>query len=605
MSLASKERDWTGSDGMNLLNIRDNKPFVKKPILKIDDKDKKNKGKNKIDKDKVVVIEDKIEYLRDWVFINFSYGGEWTIKVNEECQKGVSLRKLEQIFNELRALKQSKHRSSVDRRLVIWANNLVCFKNLISALCGHKFKEFETSDALNPVLMWIWDKDFEFRNFNAIAGEEAKRIGNTYGLNGNEVDIMESYFKLQKQDNWATFRYTASHNFEKMLEKRIEQQLTEEEKKAYRIETYRRAALGDNKKFNEWARKGCLSGAIWCEKSLQRKPINWVSSFDISQAYGGQFVRANDFPLGVICDALTLPKEEVMKRNWYAFVFEFDTYPGEVFQWMIPFEEKGKWYLFMEKTDIDCMGLMGARFKIKPKIIHQFICDKDVGYLHYKVRKTINDLYNERQKLKENGDKTEKIVKQICEIAYGKGLQKRDGRHYFCPQISYHALAKTRYELLLMMKRVKKDIVAIDTDGIKIADKSQKCVGMFFERNEEIKEELAAAGFPNTKIGTWKWEGTYKTFIQYEKKVYAYEDENGLHCKFAGCNNEQLKQFLLTCQDMNGLLNCLAIPGGVIQKALTVQDDFYAVETFYRDYSLVKSEMDAFFSRQKIVCMSA
>lgn len=591
MSLASKERNWAGSDGMNLLNIRENKPFVKRAINK------------KID-DKLVEFEGKIEYLRDKCFLSFGEGGVWTIKVNEETESGASLKRLEQLFSEIRIKKKSKHKGSTDRRLVIWTNNLTRFENLICALCGHKFKRFETNDALMVKLLWIWDNDFEFRSFNAIAGEEAKRVGIIYSLNGNEVDIMEKYFELQKQDNWATFRYTASHNFEKMLEKRIKAQMNEEEEKEYCTEVYRRN-LNENKLFNEWARKGCLSGAIWCEKSLQRKPINWVSSFDISQAYGGQFVRANDFPLGAIHDALTLPKEEVMKRKWYAFVFEFDTYPGEVFQWMVPFEENNKWYLFMEKTDIDCMGLLGARFKIKPKIIHQFICDGNIGYLHYKVRKTINELYEERQKLKESGDKTEKIVKQICEIAYGKGLQKRDGRHYFCPQISYHALAKTRYELLLMMTRVKKDIVAIDTDGIKIADKSQKCVSMFFERNEEIKEELAAAGFPNAKIGTWKWEGTYKTFIQYEKKVYAYEDENGLHCKFAGCNNEQLKQFLLTCQDMNGLLNCLAIPGGVIQKVLTVQDDSYAVEILYRDYSLVKSEMDAFFSRQKIVCMSA
>lgn len=587
MSLASKN----GSDGMNLLNIRDNKPFIKRPI-------------NKKVNDKLVEFEGKIEYLRDKCFLNFGEDGVWTIKINEEIESNTSLRRLERLFNEIRVQKKSKHKGSTDRRLVIWTNNLARFENLICALCGHKFKKFETNDALMVKLLWIWDDDFEFRSFNAIAGEEAKRVGNIYNLNGNEVDIMEKYFELQKQDNWATFRYTASHNFEKMLEKRIKTQMNEEEEKEYCTEVYRRNS-NENKLFNEWARKGCLSGAIWCEKSLQRKPINWVSSFDISQAYGGQFVRANDFPLGSIHDALTLPKEEVMKKNWYAFVFEFDTYPGEVFQWMIPFEEKGKWYLFMEKTDIDCMGLVGAKFKIKPRIIHQFICDGNIGYLNYKVRKTINDLYEERQKLKENGDKTEKIVKQICEIAYGKGLQKRDGKHYFCPQISYHALAKTRYELLLMMTRVKKNIVAIDTDGIKIADKNQKCVGMFFERNDEIKEELAAAGFPNARIGTWKWEGTYKTFIQYEKKVYAYEDEEGLHCKFAGCNSEQLKQFLLTCQDMNGLLNCLTIPGGVIQKVLTVQDDFYAIETFYRNYSLVKSEMDAFFRRQKIVCMSA
>lgn len=425
---------------------------------------------------------------------------------------------------------------------------------------------------------------------------------------------MEAYIKLQEQNNWATFRYTASHNSEKVLEKRIEKDMTEKERKQYNQENYKRNNSAGNLLFNQWVRRGCLSGAIWVDKNYQRKPLEWVSSFDISQAYGGQFVRANDFPLGTIVDAMSLAKEEVMKRKWYAFVFEFDSYPGEVFQWMIPFKKEdkddellkdGKWYLFIEKTDIDCMKLMGAKFRIKPRIIHQFICDNNIGYLHYKVRKTINDLYEERQKLKAEGSKREKIVKQICEVAYGKGLQDRKSWHYFCPQISYHALAKTRYELLLMLTRIKNDIVAIDTDGIKTAYDRQKSIETFLQRNEEIKKELAEAGFPESKIGTWKFEGTYKQFIQYEKKVYAYEDEEGLHCKFAGCNKEQLDEFLLNCRDMNGLLNCLAIPGGIIDKKLKVDKNFYAVETIYKDYSLVKEEMDAFFNRQKIICMSA
>ena len=157
-----------------------------------------------------------------------------------------------------------------------------------------------------------------------------------------------------------------------------------------------------------------------------------------------------------------------------------------------------------------------------------------------------------------------------------------------------------------MMKRIKEDLVAIDTDGIKTKYSKKKSIEIFFERNEEIKQELAAAGFPNTKIGTWKFEGTFKKFIQYEKKVYAYEDEEGLHCKFAGCNKEQLDNFLMTCRDMNGLLNCLSIPGGVIEKVVRISgNDAYVVETIYRDYSLVKEEMDAYFNRLKIVCQVA
>lgn len=63
---------------MKLLNIRDNKPFVKNEI-----RDKNSKP-----------IEPKIEYLRDWCFLNFGENGVWNIEVNDEAKSGRSLKEL-------------------------------------------------------------------------------------------------------------------------------------------------------------------------------------------------------------------------------------------------------------------------------------------------------------------------------------------------------------------------------------------------------------------------------------------------------------------------------------------------------------------------------
>ena len=143
---------------------------------------------------------------------------------------------------------------------------------------------------------------------------------------------------------------------------------------------------------------------------------------------------------------------------------------------------------------------------------------------------------------------------------------------------------------------------ACDSDSIKTTDRKSREI--FNQRNQEIKQELTAAGFTNTDIGTWKFEGNYSRFIQFEKKVYAYEENGELVCKFAGCNREGVEQFLANGGDMNGLLDCLSIPGGIIQKKLKldVNNGLFAVETIYRDYSLDKDAMAAFLQRQKIIC---
>ena len=566
---------------MKLLLIRDNPPFRGRNI---------NKNRS------------KIEFNRDLCCLSFTENGDWNLTVNDEDLQGTGWKTLGDKLKELRELKKKRHKSKTVRRLIIWTNFLERYKDIIILACGRnsKFEQATTSEAVKGnFLMWINDQDFEFRNFNVIAGESAIKTGETYGLKGSENSIMKQYIENQSDQNWVHFRFTAAHCFEKLFEKKVEENLNKRETEEMHYEMMKRQNKG-NKLFNEWIRKGSMSGFIWTNSKTNRQIVENVYSFDIHQAYGGQFIRANDFPIGEITISCA-SKEEVMKKPWYAFVFEFDSIPTQALPWDKSWkdEETGKYYLIMEKWDIECMRILKSKFSVKPRIKYQFIC-KEIGYLNYGVRRIYNNLYLERQELKEKGDKAQKIVKQILEVNYGKGLQKREGFHYFCPQISYHALAKTRYELLTMMGRLNSN-TACDSDSIKTTDCKSKI--KFEERNSEILAELAAAGFPNTNIGTWKFEGNYSRFIQFEKKVYAYEENGKLTCKFAGCNGESTRKFLEEGYDMNGLLNCLKIPGGIIGKKveIDVANGLFAVKTIYRDYSLDKDEMAAYFERLKIV----
>lgn len=542
---------------------------------------------------------EKCEYTRDLICLWFSEQGEWKFKVNEELMSGNNYKTLGETLRELVKLKQSKHKKEGIRRLVIWTNRLGLFENaIILAMNKDLIRDTIENSKHQKLLISIKDEDVEFRNFDSVAGAKIEKIEQDYRYKGSEIDNMETYIKSQPQQNWTHFKWTAAHCFESLFYQRLKKEINEEQQKAINYEIVIRK---QNNLYNNFIYRGGKAGIIWISQAAHRKEWTGIESWDISQAYGGQFVRANDFPIGNIYRT-SKPKGEVMKESWYAFAFEFDKEVPPPVPWIKLFKENDKWYCLLTKPDIDAMAIMGAKFDTKPRIKHQFLCKK-VGYLNYNVRKVINDIYNERQKLKAENDPSEKFLKQINEVVYGKGLQQREEHNrYFCPQISYHALAKTRLELVLMISKLDAP-VACDSDCIKFCSTHSDDNRYFEERNRQIEQELKAAGFPNTKIGTWKHEGLYGRFMQFEKKVYAYEDEDGnLVCKFAGCNKESVQKWLAEGNDMNSLLDCLKIPGGVISKKLKYNSlGHFWVETKYLDYSLDKEEMEHFFKRQKIV----
>lgn len=546
------------------------------------------------------------EFTRDLICLWFSEDNKWEMKINGELIKNEGWQTLGMTLKEMILIKEKSHRKKTIRRLVIWVNRLALFENvLVLALDKHeRFNRKIISNFKQKTLLWISDEHIEFRNFDAIAGEQARRVKETYKFLGSEVNAMESYIKLQPTQNWARFRWTAAHCFEAQFYQRLNKSLDDQQKRDINFEISKRK---NNYQFNKFIYNGGKAGIIWVKNNFRRKVLTNVDSYDISQAYGGQFVRADDFPLGAIYTT-KMPKEEVMRQRWYAFVFEFDSEFEPPVPWVKPFENNSKWYCLLTKPDLDAMKIMGARFNEnqRPRIKFQFIC-KEVGYLHFKVRELINNLYTQRQQMKRNGDKQQKILKQINEVIYGKGLQDRETGNskanfrYFCPQISYHALAKTRLELIKMIDQLK-GCIACDSDSIKTTDNLSEF--KFNNRNKEIKEELARAGFPNSEIGTWKHEGNYSKFVQFEKKVYAYIDESGeLVCKFAGCNRDSLVKWLAESGDMDSLMNCMNIPGGVVQRHVdfNLEGQFW-VETKYLDYSLDEKEMLAFMNRRKIMC---
>lgn len=544
------------------------------------------------------------EFTRDLICLWLGEENDWALKVNGELIENKGWKTLGITLNELVCLKEKSHRKKSIRRLVVWTNRLGIFQNVICLALKEELEKKIINGFKQKLLLWVCNEHFEFRNFDVIASENARRIKDTFSFEGSEVDAMESYLSMQEEQNWSRFRWTAAHCFESLFYKRLNKRLNDEEKRALNYEI---ATRQHNDLYNDMIYKGGKSGIIWINKNDKRKVLENVRSYDISQAYGGQFVRADDFPLGEIYTT-NEPKEEVMSRSWYAFAFEFDKKIDPPIPWIKVFQVKDKWYCLLTKPDFDCMKLMEAKFKERPRIKFQFAC-KNVGYLNFKVRKLINDLYNERQKLKQEGDKTEKFLKQMNEVIYGKGLQDRRGDtkdnknfRYFCPQISYHALAKTRYELILMIDRLKDRLVACDSDSIKVVNHGFADF-LFDIRNSEIKQQLEIAGFPNAKIGTWKFEGLYNRFIQFEKKVYAYEENGELVCKFAGCNKDQLIKWLSEGRDFDDLISSTRISGGVIQKEIcyNAQGNFW-VETKYYDYSLDKDEIAAFQARQKIIC---
>ena len=564
---------------MELLKIRDNRPY----------KDRR---------------DNNVEFLRDFCCLYFDEELNWEFYLNGEVKKGDSIFGLIRVFSEIIKLKnKGKRNNEISRRLVIWSNSLSLLRNYYSQLDKNlqvSLIEKFYRGRYRRFVDIIYNKDLEFRNFELLAGEKFNDVKDTYGFKSQGVGVMVDFIKKREAQGlkgWGSIRYTAANNNLKLFYRNF----TKEQLAELQYENIKRTPSYE---FYQVLQEASKAGVIMVDKNTQNKMINNVYSYDISSAYNSQFVRGDDFPIGKVkkidtSELLRLYNED----KWFLLVMISEVPIDNVPDWLTPYEQNGMYYYIIGNYDYKCLKLMGANLSriSKDWKKHKLFTCEETGRLNEAVRMELNNLYKQRQYLKSIGSKEEKIYKQIAEVLYGKGIQKRtfngnseiatsykQPNKYICAQISYHALQRTRYEIISMLDRLNWSYVACDTDSIKTQNPAAP--QLFEERNREILAENQAAGI-DSKIGLWKAEGLYPNFIQYGKKVYAYEQDGKIECKFAGCPISAWKNYFKAMSKEEGLNKLqdpsLVIPKGINEFVLKIDEGgkFYLKKVSY-DYAV-------------------
>lgn len=570
---------------MRLLKIKDNKPF-------------KDRNSN-------------VEFLRDWCCLFINEQLEWEFYLNEEIAKGETMSSLQAILKNLIKEKELHHKSDKnERRLVIWTNKLSILSTYIRLLNQNliptQIDKFNKGKEVH-IVDKIYNTDLEFRNFDLIAGEDIIEVKKTYGFKSKGVNIMVDFLKKKEEqglNGWSQIRYTFSNNNLKLFYKRF----NNEEIQQMRIENLKRIPTLE---FHQIIQEAGKQGIMLCNPNIINQLIDNVYSFDISSAYNSQFIRGDDFPIGKVKRAAASELPQLIKENkWFLIVMYSEFEVDNLFNWIKPVIKDDGYYYIIGNYDYKIIQETGGSLKRIDKnwkIYKVFKCDEQ-GYLNYRFREELVNLYETRQALKSMGKTEEKIYKQVAEVLYGKGIQKRkfetnseihnfyskrDNTYIGC-QISYHALQRTRYEIMKMMLRLNYSYIACDTDSIKT--QSPMAPLLFKERNEEILEENRKAGFPNTRIGLWKFEGLYPHFIQYGNKVYAFENNNKIECKFAGCLKEASSIFFKNLSLEEGIRQLqnpeLSIPEGVIKKFLALENNQLILKKVSYSYKVRGGDCD-------------
>lgn len=549
--------------------------------------------------------EKNVEFLRDLCLLDIDDNMNWTLFLNDEAEKGSSLTKLRKLIQDLIKQKEQRRKNKTkQRRLVIWTSRL----NLFYVYCQFLDKGLNT-DIINKFregryeeqVMDVYNQNLEFRNFELISGEMIEDINNTYSFGlTNRIGIMKAFIEMRQEQglkDWTQLRYTFANNSLKLFYR--EAGFSEQTKSRMRYEGLKRKPSLPLSQIYDQASK---AGVLLINKNIMGKVIENVYAEDINEAYNSQFVRCDDFPIGKIYKTELNQFAALVKANkWFLLVMVSEYEIEKMPPWIKPYKfDDGNYYYIIEQYDY--IGLTKIGLKITTidkewKKYKLYTCD-EVGYLDWFFRKRIVKRYGQRRYLKKLGDPREKIIKAQFKFLYGKGLQKRNfssnreideyyhqDNSYVNQIIAYHAMAKNRVEILEMLNRLDQNYVSCDTDGIKT--QHPNAAAIFAQRNNEIKEENAKAGFINTEIGLWKHEGLYPRFIQFGNKVYAYEDSGELVCKFAGCLKSAWKEYFKG-DDLEVVFYLLescdiAIPKGIVKRSLQLNEhkEFYVKKEIY------------------------
>lgn len=201
-------------------------------------------------------------------------------------------------------------------------------------------------------------------------------------------------------------------------------------------------------------------------------------------------------------------------------------------------------------------------------------------YLPKAFRDSKMQLYYEKEKQAE-GSVERDIAKLYTELTYGKGLQlhnfqsDEEARKHICNETiniaqSLTCCSFTRYRLIHDWQNFFP--IYMDSDSIKFefsptTNNLAKLVQRLDELTEENKRINAAAGYPDSNLGSWNVDGVYNYMIFLRKKVYiGYKNDGTIDLAMSGCDaaaaREYFKEGVLDLLQEIERTGRLVIPGG-------------------------------------------
>lgn len=560
---------------MELLNIKNNRPF---------NIENGNGG--------------SFELIKDLALLNVDQFGHFSFDLNGEVKEGDSLEELKSTLSRLATLIDKKNRKKTDRKIAIFVNTLGILKSYIREASQEAIEEiFTNKTKRKEIILGFRTKHFDFRNFSVIMGKGTlEDLNERYELNKDtEIEIMKAFIELRFSQGLTLKNLNKS--FAACTQKLFYKRFTKEETADYMNEIYTKKRAVSKNVFNDLM-KQTNRGFMTYNEDYKRKLCHNVISFDISSSYPSQFIKGNDFPIGHITyktDCNWNDLIELIKNDkWFLAVFS----STEQYNGILSYEKiDDRYWYFVNKYDYKCLKLFGKKLKDFDFYLERLlICDEE-GYLNKNFRKKLHECYLEKEQ--SEGGKRYQLKTEI-DTLYGKGIQERNineinpliyyghKEHYICPQFSFHALSRARYELISILTQTDLDLwINSDTDCIKTMDR--KIYSIIEKRNKEIIEENRCAGF-DSNCGIWKFEGEYDNFIQYCNKVYAYSYQEEIHCTFAGClktawmNYFKDKSIEESIEILNG---DFVIPKG--RKVLLRKDNLYIYN--YEDWKINEEEL--------------
>lgn len=212
-------------------------------------------------------------------------------------------------------------------------------------------------------------------------------------------------------------------------------------------------------------------------------------------------------------------------------------------------------------------------------------------YLPKPFRESKMELFRIKEQQDENQLKA--ISKLATELSYGKGLQLRnyqDDDEVFkavCNEtvniaMSLTCCSFTRYRLIHDWSGFTP--IYFDSDSIKLqfSPTTNRLLDLANRQeylNDHNKKICAAAGYPDSNLGSWNIDGIYNYMMFFKKKCYVgYKDDGTTECKLAGCDKAAYTKFFADAT-LDTLKNIeaaqeLTIPDGVKQKVVLPDNGF-------------------------------